>query len=162
MWREGRCEGGRSSSAAPRGGRACGGVAARTRGPSVRWRCSWPSVAGRVERGGVAARTWWSSSARAGAAGGEDAVVVVSSARKFGTFSRSEGGALADPHVSGRDRILWRTVGRVRHRKEGFCGAPLEGCATEMRDIFFFKKNKVLVKFKERTHTYLLIFLKKE
>ena len=71
-----------------------------------------------------AARTrWWSSRARA---------------RKFGPFSRSEGGALADPHVSGRDRILWRTVGRVRHRKEEFCGALLEGCATEMREIFFF------------------------
>ena len=44
------------------------------------------------------------------------------------------GGALADPHVSGREGILWRTAGRVRHRKAGFCGAPLGECATEMLD----------------------------
>ena len=144
-------------------------IGGATWGPSVRWSGGEDAGAERAVEvllavSGGAGRARWS--------GGEDVVVVKhagGSCRRQGRgggrlerarenlgpwpFSRSEGGALADPHVSGRDRILWRTVGRVRHRKEGFCGAPLEGCAREMRDIFFLQKIKFLLNLKkENTH----------
>ena len=46
---------------------------------------------------------------------------------------------MAGPHVSGHKIFLWRTVGLVRHRKAGFCGAPIQWCATELSSTKFKK-----------------------